>query len=225
MNRFLSALIVLTTSSVLAMSATAAATSTTDSGSGNSTETTKPSGTFTPRLISRPVPDDPTASKDLTNQYKQLAQEKINAKKQQIKEHTQAERQKLCQGREKALNRRMGLAVSVAKAHKSFFDKVYTNLKKYHDNKQLNVTNYDSLVAAADQAQANAQASIDALAALDVNVDCASQTVASDVAAYQQAVANTRDSLKDYRSALVDLVKALKLAAGNSTDNTNRTGQ
>ncbi|HET6863946.1 MAG TPA: hypothetical protein VFH37_01990 [Candidatus Saccharimonadales bacterium] len=166
----------------------------------------------------------------LAEQFRELAQQKNQQAKLNHQEQTQAQREKVCEIHKTNLTRRMGNAVKVAEQHKTNIDRIYTKVKDFYTSKQLNVTNYSDLTAKVDTAQTNAQTAIDALKALDVNVDCTSQTVADSVTAFQQAVTNVRDSLKTYRSALVDLITALKGAStssnsGTSTDNTNTSGQ
>lgn len=170
------------------------------------------------------------SSNDLKEQFQQDAQDRLQTLRQNHKEQTQEHRQQACEARKSNLQRRMTNAVAAANRHKEVFDKIYTRVKDFYTNKNLNVTNYADLTAAVDKAQTDAQSSIDALSALDVNVDCTSQTVAGSVATFQTAVKSTRDSLKAYRSALVDLIKSLKGAstgANGTTDNsnTNETNQ
>ena len=158
-------------------------------------------------------------AKDLKEQFHELSQEKLNALRQEKKEQTQLQRQKACEKRKAGLTKRMQDAVRYAQKHEAVFDKLYTRVKNFYETKQLTVTDYDSLVAAVDEAQANSAASIAALRSLEVNVDCTSETVADDVAAFQQAVKSTRDNLQTYKSALVNLIMAVKSAAEASEDN------
>lgn len=164
---------------------------------------------------------------DLVEQFREQAKEKTQEARDKAKEHTQAEREKSCTARKTALTKRMNNTVAQAQRHKQVFDKIYARVKEFHDTKQLNITNYDSLTANVDKAQTDAEANITALSSLDVSVDCSSQTVAASVGAFQQAVKNTRDSLKAYRSALVELIKALKGAStgSESTADNSSTNQ
>ena len=167
-----------------------------------------------------------TTGNNLAEQFKEQAREKLQAARQNIKEQTEAHREQACTARKANLTKRMSNAVAQAEKHKAVFDKIYARVKDFYTNKKLNVPDYATLTAAVDTAGTNAQSSIDALKALDVNVDCTSQTVASSVSAFQQAVGNTRDSLKAYRAAIVDLINSLK-GASTGTDNssTNSTAQ
>ena len=162
----------------------------------------------------------------MAQQFKEQAQAKLEAARQNVQEQTETHREHACTARKASLEHRMNQAVTQAKKHKAVFDKIYANIKDFYTNKNLNVPDYATLTAAVDTASANAQTSIDALAALDVNVDCSSQTVASSVSAFQQAVSNTRGSLKDYRKSITDLINSLKGAStgtNSSNDSTTNT--
>lgn len=175
------------------------------------------------------APNDSQSGNTLAQQFRQMAQLKIQEAKLNAKVHTEVERQQACNARKANLERRMGNAVTQAEKHKQVFDKIYSRVKDFYTTKNLNVSNYADLTAKVDTAAANAQASIDALKALDISVDCTSQTVANSVSAFQQAVSSTRDSLKAYRAALVDLINSLKGAStgassDSSTNSTTNTG-
>lgn len=230
-KRFLLSLAALLLFSGVALSAPAAAHAST-SGSSDDSTTTESVDSHTTDLVSDNHVSEQT--QELANQFKEQAKEKVQTAKQNAKEQTQAHRQQSCEARKANLTKRMSNAVAQSEKHKAVFDKIYTRVKDFHDTKQLNVADYAALTAKVDTAQTNAQNSIDALKALDVNVDCTSQTVADSVSAFQQAVKSTRDSLKAYRSSITDLIKSLKGAStgagSNSTDNstndsTNNTGQ
>jgi hypothetical protein len=161
----------------------------------------------------------------LAQQFRQEAKDRLEAAQTKHQERTQEQRQTACTARKANLTKRMANAVSQAKRHKQVIDNFYTKVKNFYVDKQLNVSGYADLTAKVDAAQASAQTSIDALSALEVNVDCTSQTVAASVSAFQSAVKSSRDSLKDYRSSLVDLITALKGASSGSgnTSNSNPT--
>jgi hypothetical protein len=180
------------------------------------------------------IADDTTAntstqaSNTLAEQFREQAKAKIEAQRQNVKQRTEAEREKACTARKANLTKRMSDAVAAAIRHKTVIDAAYSRVKDFHDSKNLSVADYARLTATIDTAQAQAQTDINVLSALNVNVDCSSQTVASSVGAFQTAVKSTRDSLKAYRTALVKLIESLKGAStGTSTTQkpANSTGQ
>lgn len=160
----------------------------------------------------------------LAEQFKEKAKERMQTARQNAKERTQAQRERACTARKAALTRRMDNAVARAKNHKAVFDKIYTRVQNFYTAKKLNVADYSTLTAAANTAQTATQTNIDALQALDITPDCSSQTVADGVSAFQQAVGSTRDSLKSYRSALVNLINSLKGASTSTTNSAANNG-
>lgn len=161
-------------------------------------------------------------ARDLAEKFRTQARTKIAEDRAKVRQQTQKERQTACESRKTNLTKRMANAVARAQKHKAVFDKIYVRLQNFHDTKNLDVANYETLIANANTAQAEAAASISALEALNVTLDCASETVAESVGVFQQAVKNTRDSLKNYRSALVELTTALKGASTSTNDQTSQ---
>jgi len=166
--------------------------------------------------------DSGDQSKSLREQAKQL----LETKRKSGREHTEEQRQKACEQRQKNIDKRTTNYAAAAERHLEVFDKIFTRAKDFHDTKQLDVTDYDALVATATAKQAAAQDAVDALKALDVNLDCTQSDPASAVATIKTAVADARTALKDYRTAIKDLIVALKGAStaqtGDST--TESTG-
>jgi hypothetical protein len=212
-QRFLLSLSTLLLMSGVALVAPASARGGNDTVEAATTTTTNDSTTGT-----QTETEVETHANSLAEQFKLQAKTDLAAKKAQVKLRTQEQRQKSCEARKTNLTTRMANAVTHAQNHKAVFDKIYARAKTFHDTKNLTTANYDTLVANADKAQADAAASITALRQLDVSVDCASQTVADSVSAFQQSVKDTRDSLNTYRKSIVELIKALK-GSSTSTDN------
>lgn len=159
-------------------------------------------------------------ARELAEQFKLRAREHNKTLRESVKTHTEQERRKNCEARKNNLQKRMANAVRQAEKHKAVFDKIYARVKQFHADKQLNVAGYDELVAKVDAAQIDAAEKIAALKSLNLSVDCTQQGLADNVSAFKEAVKEARDSLKVYRAALVDLIKAVHSAAqdSNQTD-------
>jgi hypothetical protein len=161
---------------------------------------------------------------DLMMQFRQEGREKARTEAKSHMEDGNNEkstekRHKSCEARKTALTKRMNRMVTQAQKHKVVFDGIYAKVKAFHDNKKLTTANYDSLVAAVDTAEADAAAKIAALKGLDVTVDCSQTNIADSVSSFRAAVKATRDSLKDYRMAIVNLI----IAVHGSADDNNKT--
>jgi chromosome segregation ATPase len=159
----------------------------------------------------------------LRDQFKQEAKTKVQTEvkaKAQVK--TTEQKQKACEARKTNLTKRMDNSVAAAQRHKDNFDKIYAKVVAFQTSKNLTVANYASLKAAADAASSDATAKIAALKALNVTVDCTqTDSLASNITAFQTAVKSTRDSLKDYRKTIVALITALHDANGTKTEDSS----
>ncbi|HET7320267.1 MAG TPA: hypothetical protein VFI84_01615, partial [Candidatus Saccharimonadales bacterium] len=101
----------------------------------------------------------------------------------------------------------------------------FQKAQDYNTGNKLNVTNWDTLVSAAKDAQTASQQSITDLKALTPSsLDCnANGAVAQQVATFKVAAQKTRDSLKAYKQAVKDVLHALLAVKGTSTSTDTKT--
>jgi hypothetical protein len=213
--------------------------------SGASTSSTSGSGSSGSGSVSTPSDDStesvtPTSTDDETENHTIAAADsshqsgKLREKSSQLltdlrhkgKEHSEDARQKACVQRQNSINHRATAYANAAQKHLAAFNQILTKVQAFHDKKQLNVTNYDALVAAATAKQVAAQSAADALKALDVQVDCTQSDPAATVATMKAAVKDARTALKEYRTAIKNLVVALKGAStgqNKAADDTSTT--
>lgn len=151
------------------------------------------------------------------------AQQLLQDKRKDTKEHTEAQRQKACEQRQKSIDTRAGNYAAAAQRHLDVFNGIFTKVQAFQASKHLSVANYDTLVAAATAKQTAAQSAVDALKALNVQIDCTQSDPASTVATLKAAVADARTALQDYRSAIKDVIVALK-GASTAQSSTETTG-
>lgn len=166
-----------------------------------------------------------TEVKNRVEAFRLKAQEQVKmleAKKEDAKKRTEEERTKSCEARSAELTKKLNKKVADATKHKAVFDKIYTRVTDFYKTKNLNVAGYDAMVTKVDSAQAAADASIATLKGFDTTVDCTQvDSVATKVAAFQAGLKDTRDALKAYRTAIKDLIVAVK---GNiPAENTSTT--
>ena len=157
-------------------------------------------------------------ARDLMEKFRMEAREHNQTERAKMQARSHEDRQKSCEARKEALTRRMNRAVTQAEKHKAVFDKIYTRVQQFHDDKNLNTPNYDEQVAKVDAAQTNAAAQISALGSLNISVDCTQGNVADGVSTFKNALGETRDSLKDYRKALVEFIKAVHQSVESSSN-------
>jgi ferritin-like metal-binding protein YciE len=135
-------------------------------------------------------------------------------------------RQKACDARKSSMETIMNNAGRFAAKYKERFDMVFERAITFKEENALEVADYDSLIAAANNAGESVDAAVSALTDMEVTIDCTDpDSVATSLSAYKQGVEEARASLKTYRDAIKDVLKAIKAAAETeqSTDDTNET--
>lgn len=134
-------------------------------------------------------------------------------------EHTQTQRHLLCQNREQSMNTKINALKSAATSQLGNLDSAFMKLKAYQSTNNVTVANFEDLVAAANTQQQTATNEVAALGSAAVNVDCTSEDVAVQLGTIKVATAAARTALKDYRTALHNILVALAEAT-QTTDTT-----
>ncbi len=149
----------------------------------------------------------------LVDSYKQKAQQKVKDAKENTHEKSAELRQKACIAKKNSIQKRLSLRVTLAEKHKAVFDKIFQKVQNYYNEKGLNTDNYDTLVEQVEDAQASTNEKILALKSTNVTIDCTSPSVTSTLSTFKEALVATRDSLKTYRSSLLELIQAVHKSA------------
>jgi hypothetical protein len=148
----------------------------------------------------------------------------LEQKRQNGKGHTQEQRQAACKQHEADIDQHFQVLGDKAGRYLNGFNTVFTKLQAYQTKKQLDVANYDTLVAAATAKQLVATAAVNALAAQSGSkVDCTASDPAQSVANVKTATQDAHTALQAYRSSLKTLAQALldaKKASHTSSDST-----
>lgn len=148
-----------------------------------------------------------------------LATERKNGEK-----HSEQQRQSSCKAHQAEINNRVSNYSVAAQRHLTVFEGILTKVQNFYTTKKLNVSNYDTLLAAAQSKQADAQTAVDALKALNVSIDCTQPDPAQSVATVKTAVSNARSALQAYRAAIKDLIVALQGASSAQDKTETSTG-
>jgi phosphatidate phosphatase PAH1 len=142
-------------------------------------------------------------------ELKQKSQTEVASRKAEHKTQTDDQRKKVCEARKQGLTNRSGHIVTNSKRIQTRIDGILQKAIDYKTNKNLSPADWDSLVAAAQAAQSTSSASISTLESIQPTVDCNSTSVASDVATFKTAAAETRNNLKAYRDSVKAVLKSL----------------
>jgi hypothetical protein len=127
------------------------------------------------------------------------------------KQRLEGEKLRRCQLRDKKITSIMQRGVSRAENHAKVFDKIADRVKAFYENKGKTVANYDELVAAVDGAKATFETDLNTLKGLD-GFSCDSDDPKADAEAYKAAHDVVRQDLRQYRTAVKDLIVGVRSA-------------
>ncbi len=132
----------------------------------------------------------------------------------------EAARLRVCQNREAAINRIMTRMANRMERIQNVFSAITERVEAFYARRGLTVGNYDALVAdvAAKKSAAEAQ-----VAALQNNTpfSCADDNPRGLATAFKDQLRATRDALKDYKTAVKNLIVGVKSAQGQVSSNQN----
>lgn len=162
--------------------------------------------------------DKQTEIREKVNQRKSEAKEKVEERRQTVKQQSKESRKDVCGKNKDKLTRSMSKVSEQATRHMETFDSIYERVQGFYESGKLTTADYDQLDQAATDAQSQAYAEIMSLEELAGEVDCDNPDVAASVTAFKDAAGGAKESLKQYRRSLVDLISSLKSAADEQAE-------
>jgi hypothetical protein len=122
-----------------------------------------------------------------------------------------ANKLKACAQRKTKIQATMNRSITRAERQLALFTTISERVKTFYADKGYKLDNYAALVAAVDTAKANAQANLDTLKSLD-SFDCNAADPKGDVQGFKLALQSVNQNLKDYRTAVKNLIVGVKSA-------------
>jgi hypothetical protein len=143
-------------------------------------------------------------------ELKQRLEQFKSDRKEQRDQRLDAAKQRVCEQRKNNIEAIMARTIARAERHLKLFDGIANRVKDFYVDKGLSVENYDELVAAVTSAQAKAEADLQTLKTQ--NFDCDSDDPKGQAEAFKLAHQTVLQDLKDYRTAVKNLIVAVKSA-------------
>ncbi len=138
-------------------------------------------------------------------------------------------RQKTCEARADALKNKIEATTAAAIRHQEKIDEFNAKIDVFVQKYNLNVANYDTLIATIATKAAASEQSVASLTSYPSTIDCTNvDAAAASAITYKTLTSSARDSLREYRLATKDLLVTVKAAAqtivnNSSSANTNKT--
>lgn len=144
---------------------------------------------------------------------------KVTTMREARQEKLDAKRLDVCQKRQERINSIVSKSVEQSTKHLATFQKIEERVTQFYIDKSLTVTNFDELVATVDEKEAAAIASIDISA--ETTFDCETTDGSNPGSIVRDLVRSQHQALKEYRTAIKDLIVAVK--SSQSSADTNDT--
>ena len=146
--------------------------------------------------------------KQQVEEQRTALKERIEAKKTETREKLADKRLQACEKRQTKINQIFTRATEQNKKQLAVFQKIEENVKAFYVKKNLTSEGYDAAVANADEKESSAVAAIEA--STSTTFDCASTDAVKPGSAIKEAMTLRHAALKDYRTAIKDLILVVK---------------
>lgn len=123
-------------------------------------------------------------------------------------------KQRICQRRETIINNIMDRMNSRGEKHFELISKISTRVQEYKNSKNLEVANYDQLLAAVEASKTAAQTALDTVGQVQADFKCDGTDPKGAASSFKENMKTQNEALKAYRDAVKDLLVAVKQAQG-----------
>lgn len=159
------------------------------------------------------------AAQERRRSVEEAREERVSDIQQKVQERRAQVQADVCERREDQLARMVPRLSTGSERLLAAMDNVYERVQGFYASGQLTVANYQELDEAVAAAQTEATASVEGLTEeFEFEFDCDNPSLGDQMFAFRESVADTRETLKDYRTQLVALISSLRAAAAEETE-------
>ncbi len=163
------------------------------------------------------------AQKQTVDERKAEIKQRIEVQKAERSTKLADKRLAACEKRQAKVNSIFTKATERNKKQLAVFQKIEERVREFYATKNLTADGYDAAVATADEKEAAAVAAIEA--STEVTFDCASTDAAKPGAAIKEAMQARHAALKEYRTAVKELILVVKKHHGQQQNGDTDTDQ
>ena len=159
------------------------------------------------------------AQKAKVEERKAEIKQRLETAKAERTEKLADRRLQACEKRQDRVNAIFDRATERNTKQLAVFQKIEERVKAFYATKNLNTEGYDAAVQNADDKEAAAVAAIEA--SETVTFDCTATDAAKPGSVIKEAMTARHAALKDYRTAIKDLILVVKKGHGQQTNTTS----
>lgn len=124
---------------------------------------------------------------------------------------------KVCQKHEKVINKIMARISDRSSKQLDIFTKISDRTQAFYEKKGNIVSDYDALVAKVDAKQTAAETAVEATKNTSTEFNCDGDNPRGVVAGFKESLKAQNAALKEYKTAIKDLIVGVKSAQSNTT--------
>lgn len=151
-----------------------------------------------------------------SSERKEEIVQKVEAKRVAKEAKLDEKRLATCEKRAGKINATIARSVEQSERHLSVFQKIAERTQAFYENKGYEAANYDELVESVTEKEIEALAAIEA--AGEVTFDCEETDVENVGANVKDLMRAQKTALKEYRTAIKDLIVGVKQAAKSAEE-------
>lgn len=126
-----------------------------------------------------------------------------------------------CQNREKAINNVMSRIADRGQKQLDLFSTIATKTETFYTDKGKTLSNYDALVTDVTAKKEAAQTAVDTVKANSVTFKCDGTDPKGAAATFRESLKNEIAALKEYKTAVKNLIVGVKSVQGSTTSTEN----
>lgn len=156
------------------------------------------------------IKQDVEKKREVAKQEVEKKREEAKNNLEQKKEKLKDDKLKICQKREGHINDNMSTLAIRGQERLDLFTTIAERTETFYKNKGKTLANYDALVTAVGAKKAAAQTAVDAVISNSVSFKCDGSDPKGVAAEFKSKVKAMNSALKDYRSAVKNLIVGVK---------------
>lgn len=171
--------------------------------------------TVVPALVN--AQESETPEKTRASQRKEAAQANLAEKKAQNEARLEEKKLEICKKREANVNKKMSNIVRRAEKQLGVFTKISDRTKTFYAEKNRTLANYDALIAEVDAKKLAAESALGALKVNNVEFKCDGTDPKGAGASFRESQKTVIAAMKEYKSAVKNLIVGVKSANAENT--------
>lgn len=132
---------------------------------------------------------------------------------------------KLCQNRQKVITRVMGRISDRGQKQLNLFSSIATKTENFYTKKGKTLSNYDVLVTDVNTKKQAAQMAVDDVKAKSQTFTCDGADPKGMVTTFRQSLKNETAALKEYKTAVKNLIVGVKSVQGTTSSTSKTSGE